>query len=99
LIASTAGPKAYNLWAVLILECFEVIVWLIAFSLLAALSDTWTVDCSYSPYYGYYGCYKKRDLAVRKRDTDTSTYYGALVASAVMGAIELWVINAVSPYA
>jgi hypothetical protein len=90
LVASLAAPKAYNLWAVLSLEIFEVFVWLIAFALLAALSETWTVDCSYSPYSGYYSCYKRRDLTVRKRDTDESTYYGTLVASAVFGAIELY---------
>jgi hypothetical protein len=87
-----AAPKAYNFWAVLALEIFEVFFWLITFALLAALADTWTYDCSFDPYYGYYDCYKKRDFTPRKRassGTSLSTYYGVMVASAVIAAIEL----------
>lgn len=100
LVASTFGRKAYNFWAILAAECLAVVLWIINFSLVGALADWWTVQCTYDPYYGYYVCfYDKRDLALEKRNTTTiSTYYSILVATAIAGALELWVtLDTVSP--
>lgn len=82
LTASTVGSKLYNKWAFLALHIFAVIMWLCAFSLLAALASYWT-DPYY--YYYYYWTYKR---SLEKRLVTVGAYYGALAGSAGIAAIE-----------
>lgn len=89
LTASTAGSKLYNKWAFLALDIFAVIMWLINFSLLAALASYWTDASYYNYYYYYYN--KKRSL--EKRVVTVGEYYGALAGSSGIAAIELYVSN------
>ncbi|KAI9674522.1 MAG: hypothetical protein M1817_001860 [Caeruleum heppii] len=54
-------PKLYNMWAALALEIFMVIMWLVAFAVLASQS----ADMVFLSSYDFYYYYKKRDLAAR----------------------------------
>ena len=55
------------------MECFEAVLWLIAFALISALCVALTtIYCTYD-YWGYYTyCYRKRDLTMGKRGTTQS---------------------------
>ncbi|RFU32237.1 hypothetical protein B7463_g4113, partial [Scytalidium lignicola] len=98
LIANIWVPILYNYWAILGLDIFAVVFWIISFSLLASevAQYSWVVDsytsCSY--YYGY--CVKKRD-GLQKRTTDIYTYRNAMAAAAGLGGLEfiLFVITLV----
>jgi len=94
IVAVVALPAAYNYWAVLSLDIFAIIFWLISFALLASEISGygWGVSYSYSgssycDAYGY--CYKKRDNSVAKRaTTNVYTYRDALAAAAGLGGLE-----------
>jgi len=99
IVAITALPAAYNYWAILSLDIFAVIFWIISMSLLAwevaafswafgVGSDSSGSNCTYVAYYGDV-CYKKRDAALGKRaTTDLYTYRNALAAAAGLGGLE-----------
>lgn len=93
LTASTAGSKLYNKWAFLALDIFAVTMWLINFSLLAALASYWTNPYYYYDYYHYWNTYKR---SLERRTVTVSEYYGALAGSSGIAAIELCVSNPTS---
>lgn len=87
----------YNYWAILGLEIFAIVFWIISFSILAAevavyqiVTYTPSNDCAY--YYDGY-CYKKRrSLEMAKRaTTDVYTYRNAMAAASGLGGLELYV--------
>lgn len=94
IVASTALPAAYNYWAILGLDIFAIVFWLISFSYLAYdVASVKIVTYSYSRgcafiYDGY--CYKnKRGLDIAKRSTTTIyTYRNAMAAAAGLGGLE-----------
>ncbi|KAI1198509.1 hypothetical protein F5X97DRAFT_299349 [Nemania serpens] len=51
LVAHFGPPRAYNYWAILGLDIFHVVFWLISFALLASQA---ALLFAYSGYYGYY---------------------------------------------
>jgi hypothetical protein len=81
---------AYNYWAILGLDIFAIVFWIIAFPLLAsnvASFDTFISDCD---FYGYNICYKKkRGVGLVKRDVNVYTYRNAMAAAAGLGGLEL----------
>ncbi|KAI2467096.1 hypothetical protein F4781DRAFT_433749 [Annulohypoxylon bovei var. microspora] len=89
LVAEFGPPKAYNYWAILSLDIFLVIFWLISFALLAAqVAAGFALYHEYSDFYEeYYGV-----------STDNTAYavYGAcLAAAAGLGGLEflLYIIS------
>ncbi|KAI1433859.1 hypothetical protein GGR50DRAFT_695709 [Xylaria sp. CBS 124048] len=85
LVAHFGSPKAYNYWAILGLDIFLVIFWLISFALLAAQSDSIIALSNSGYYYYYYGS-----------DSDAVSIYGAICAAAAgLGGVE-WVIYVVT---
>jgi len=96
IVAVTAVPTAYNYWAILSLDAFAIIFWIISMSILAweVAAYSWAYD-NYSTCIYYY-CYKKRDV-IAKRDTSLYTYRNALAAAAGLGGLEfiLFVITLV----
>ncbi|OTA68324.1 hypothetical protein K449DRAFT_429165 [Hypoxylon sp. EC38] len=89
LVAHFGPPNAYNYWAILGLDIFLVIFWLISFAILAAqVAAAFVYYKSYSDYYeGYY------DLS--DYDTAVTTYAACLAAAAGLGGVEflLYVIS------
>lgn len=97
IVSVTALPAAYNYWAILSLDIFGLIFWLISMALLAweVAVFGWAVSVysgssssSYCDLYGY--CYKKREM-LEKRSTDAYTYRNVLAAAAGLGGLELYV--------
>ncbi|TVY64218.1 hypothetical protein LSUE1_G008789 [Lachnellula suecica] len=89
-VSNTALKSAYNYWAILALDVFALIFWIISMAYLAwtTAAATWYyTDYSCSDYYYY--CYKKRDspLAVRAT-TDLATYRNSMAAAAGLGGLE-----------
>ena len=94
LVASTAVKAAYNYWAIVALDIFAIIFWIISFSY-----EAWTTAAavywyessySYSCTYSYYYCYKKRDAPLAPRaTTDLVTYRNSMAAAAGLGGLEL----------
>ncbi|KAH6900017.1 hypothetical protein B0T10DRAFT_393579 [Thelonectria olida] len=71
-IAHTCTPQAYNYWAVLALDIFLVVFWLISFAILAA--QTAIYFAAGSSYCDWYSCY------------DDTLYGAALVYGSIMAA-------------
>jgi hypothetical protein len=94
LVATIAMPIIYNYWAVLGVDIFAVIFWLISFALLAsevaAYQIVYDTGCSYT-FDGY--CYKKRGLNLlpKRATTNAATYRNALAAASGLGGLELFV--------
>ncbi|KAI0839321.1 hypothetical protein F5Y06DRAFT_32347 [Hypoxylon sp. FL0890] len=89
LVAHFGPPKAYNYWAILGLDIFLVIFWLISFAILAAqVATAFVYYESYSDYYDDY--YDMSDY-----DTAVTTYAACLAAAAGLGGVEflLYVIS------
>jgi hypothetical protein len=91
IISTLALPIAYNYWAILGLDIFAIVFWLISFALLGseiASFDAYVYD--YTCDYLY--CYEKRDLVgmeLGKRATTSAyTYYNAMVTASVLGGLE-----------
>ncbi|KAH6715284.1 hypothetical protein BKA61DRAFT_604134 [Leptodontidium sp. MPI-SDFR-AT-0119] len=83
-------PAFYNYWAVIGLDTFALIFWLISFSLLASEAAAWSIITHYSDNCAYSTtayCYRKRAL-VQKRSTDYRTYRNAMAAGAGLGGLE-----------
>jgi hypothetical protein len=97
LVASLGAPAIYNYWAILGLDIFAVIFWLISFALLASETAGWSIvtyyydDCDY--YYGY--CVKKRDIAAlsKRATTNLYTYRNSMAACSGFGGLELYVLS------
>lgn len=93
IVAETAAPSIYNYWALLGLDIFAIVFWLISFSLLASEVAayqivTYTDNCDF--YYDDYCYKKKRGLDLSKRSTtNVYTYRNALAACAGLGGLEL----------
>jgi hypothetical protein len=94
LVATMAVPAMYNYWAVLGLDIFAIIFWIISFSLLASEVAayqivTYSDTCAY--YYNGY-CYKKRGLNFlpkRVATTNVYTYRNSMAAASGLGGLEL----------
>src|SRR3954454_5546006 len=94
IVATTALTVAYNYWAILALDIFAIVFWLISFALLGSEIAVYGWGYSYSSsgssycYAGY--CIKKRDVGIEKRaTTDYYTYRNAMAAAAGLGGLEL----------
>jgi len=96
LVAAIAVPAMYNYWAILGLDIFGVVFWLVSFALLASEVAayqivTYTFDTSSCNYYYAGVCYKKRSLnflAKRVATTNVYTYRNALAAASGLGGLE-----------
>jgi hypothetical protein len=90
IVASTGLKAAYNYWAILGLDIFAIIFWVISFPY-----EAWTTAAATYWYeyvtscYGYY-CEEKRGLPLVSRDTtDLYTYRNSMAAAAGLGGLEL----------
>jgi len=90
IVSITALPVAYNYWAILGLDIFAIIFWIISMSLLASevAAYSWALSDDSSTYCVYGYCYKKRDVLQRRDTTDAYTYRDALAAAAGLGGLE-----------
>ncbi|PSS10548.1 hypothetical protein M430DRAFT_60985 [Amorphotheca resinae ATCC 22711] len=93
LLASLVWPIIYNYWALLGLDIFSIIFWIISFSLLASeIADySWAFhggfSCAYDAFTGLYDlCARKRGV-LGKRDS-VYTYRNALAAACGLGGLE-----------
>ncbi|OTB02663.1 hypothetical protein M426DRAFT_192493 [Hypoxylon sp. CI-4A] len=89
LVARFGPPKAYNYWAILGLDIFLVIFWLISFAILAAqIAQIFAVYDEYMDYYS--GWYDMSDY-----DTAVTVYGACLAAAAGLGGVEflLYIIS------
>lgn len=93
IVATTALTVAYNYWAILALDIFAIVFWLISFALLGSEIAVYGWGYSYSSssssycYAGY--CIKKRDVGIEKRaTTNYYTYRNAMAAAAGLGGLE-----------
>ena len=85
-IASTVAVHAiYNMWAVLGLDIFLTIMWLVSFAVMASMSNNFIL-IFYTNYYYY-----KRDVVKRSASGYIPWETGA--AAAGLGALELYVFT------
>ncbi|KAI5925065.1 hypothetical protein F4810DRAFT_660819 [Camillea tinctor] len=88
LVAHYGPPKSFNYWAILGLDIFLVIFWLISFAVLAAqVATIFALYDGYNDYYDYYG-YDGVGTAVL-------IYAACLAAAAGLGGLEfvLYIIS------
>jgi len=94
IVATIAAPALYNYWAVLGLDIFACVFWIISFSLLASEVSQYQIvtytsdDCL---YYVDGVCYKKRSLnflAKRVATTNVYTYRNSMAAASGLGGLE-----------
>jgi hypothetical protein len=86
IVSTAAAPVAYNYWAILGLDIFAVVFWIIAFPLLASeVASFVVVTCA---YYDYGTCYYYK-RSIEKRDVNPYTYRNAMAAAAGLGGLEL----------
>ncbi|KAI2618952.1 hypothetical protein GGS26DRAFT_573662 [Hypomontagnella submonticulosa] len=78
LVAHFGPPKAYNYWAILGLDIFLVIFWLISFAILAA---------QIAAVFAYYDAYSSI-YELDAYDTAITTYAACLAAAAGLGGVE-----------
>jgi hypothetical protein len=80
LISEFFFQQAYNFWAVLALECFAILFWLVSFALLA--SEVNEIRCL------TFGCF---DYAYYKRSLlgTANTFYNTMAAVAGLGGLQL----------
>jgi len=95
LVAELSAPAAYNYWAILGLDIFCIIFWIISMSIMAweVAATSWYINDSSSGSTCYYDytlledvCYKKRDLT--KRYTTYYTYRNVMAAAAGLAGLE-----------
>ncbi|RDW80156.1 hypothetical protein BP6252_04794 [Coleophoma cylindrospora] len=86
-VASLFAPVMYNYWAILGLDVFAIIFWLISFPLLASEIANYS-GTTYN--YCYYYCYRKdkRFVPAKRAVTTIETYRNAMIADAAIGGIE-----------
>lgn len=98
LVSTIAVPAIYNYWAVLGLDIFACVFWLISFSLLASEVASFSIITYYSSdscdgvYYAGV-CYKKRSVEVlskRYATTNIYTYRNSMAAASGLGGLELY---------
>lgn len=89
----TTLQKAYNYWAIIVLEAIAVVFWLASMGALAATRAIFTVPTTINGCVneGNGGvCYKKRDLNLSKRGyVATNAYLGMMSGAAGLSAIEM----------
>lgn len=73
--------QLYNFWAVLALECFLVLFWLVSFALLA--SEVSGLGFGGYPYTCVYYCFKRS--LVKRNDP----FYSTMATAAALGGVEL----------
>ncbi|TVY26126.1 hypothetical protein LHYA1_G003982 [Lachnellula hyalina] len=92
LVSSTVLKTAYNYWAIVALDIFAIIFWIISFSYLAsttAAASNWYGSSYTCDDYYYYYCYKKRDAPlVPRATTNVVTYRHSMAAAAGLGGLE-----------
>jgi hypothetical protein len=99
LVSTLAVPAMYNYWAVLGLDIFACVFWIISFSLLASEVAAIQIVTYYSSdscdaYSDAGVCYKKRGLGYlskRYATTNVYTYRNSLAAASGLGGLELYV--------
>jgi Fe-S-cluster containining protein len=79
----TFASKYSNTYVSLGLHAFMLILWTVSLGLTADLAHEWNPQCSYTAESG------KICSSYAKRDTTFRTYFGALVASAVLIGLEM----------
>ncbi|RDW92541.1 hypothetical protein BP5796_01935 [Coleophoma crateriformis] len=86
-VATLFAPVIYNYWAILGLDVFAIIFWLISFPLLASEIASYS-GTTYD--YCYYYCYRKdkRYVPAKRAVTTVETYRNAMIADAAIGGIE-----------
>ena len=85
IVSVIKSPSLYNGIAVLVLECFQLVWWLSAWTNLALWAAAYTyVD---NNCYGDDNCYKKRGIT----RTSWEGYRNAIAAGAAIGAVNLFV--------
>jgi hypothetical protein len=90
IVAGLVFPTAYNYWAVLALDIFAVLFWLISFPLLA--SRVAREGKSGSVSGANTDCYWGPCFVLLKRGTDFYTYRNSMAAASGLGALELYVM-------
>jgi len=95
MVASTAAPVLYNYWAILGLDIFAIVFWIISFSLLGSEAAAFQIfNYSDSCIYSYAGvCYYKRNLDKRTPGTNPYTYRNSMAAASGLGGLELYVFS------
>ncbi|TVY87688.1 hypothetical protein LAWI1_G008057 [Lachnellula willkommii] len=92
LVSSTVLKSAYNYWAIVALDIFAIIFWIISFSYEAwttAAATEWYASSYTCDYYYYSYCYKKRDVPlVSRATTNIVTYRNVMAAAAGLGGLE-----------
>ncbi|KAF9699110.1 hypothetical protein EKO04_003118 [Ascochyta lentis] len=83
IVTRTFLAKFDNIYVSLGLHAWMLIFWTVNLGLTASLANEWNPQCSYSPASG------KMCASFAKRDTTFRTYFGALVASAVLISLQL----------
>lgn len=82
--SKTFLTKFDNKWVSLGLHAWMVVFWIVNLGLTADLARDWSPQCSYAK-----GSDKICETFVTKRDTTFRTYFGALVASAVLIGLQV----------
>jgi hypothetical protein len=95
IVASTGAPVMYNYWAILGLDIFAIVFWIISFSLLASEVAAYKI-VTYTSYTGYECLYfpslcgYKRSLG-KRATTSVYTYRNSMAAASGLGGLELYV--------
>ena len=76
--------KFDNIWVSLGLHAWMLIVWIVNLGLTADLAYAWSPQCSSTPEAS-----EMCSTYVTKRDTTFRTYFGALVAGAVLIGLQV----------
>jgi hypothetical protein len=96
IIAAERSPVIYNYWAILGLDIFAIIFWIVSFSLLASeVSSNLGIDSPDSLDTGCLGtwdyyCTKKRSIGLSKRRLIANLYMyrNAMAAASALGGLE-----------
>jgi hypothetical protein len=84
MIASrTFASKYNNIYVSMGLHAWMLVFWIVNLGLVANLAQQWNPQCSYTKESGQI-C-----SSYAKRDTTFRTYFGALVAGAVLAGLEV----------
>jgi hypothetical protein len=82
-------PPAYNFWAILGLECFAVIFWLVSFALLASEVSGFGTWSNWN-HICFDNCYPKRYMFPRlSKRSLMNDLYNTIAAAAGLGGLEL----------
>jgi hypothetical protein len=95
IVAGLVFPIAYNYWAVLALDIFAVLFWLISFPLLASrvAQEGKNGSVSGANLNGSTDCFWGPCFVLSKRGTNFRTYRNSMAAASGLGALELYVIQ------